>query len=229
MTLQRKIGSAPSQESAQSQAQEFREQTSAPGYSKEEWTILVSQIQAGEETATEQLYRLLNGGLRYYLRRQLGPEELDDNLHDTFLIVITAIRRDEWREPERLMDLVRTIVRCQVTAYIEQAVHNRREQTNLETRFVVPNPKQDPEQEAIISQRAEMMQKALSALSEEEREILIRFYLKKEEAREQICCEMNLTETRFRFLKHRAKAKFGDIGKKNHKLRKIFQRFKPTD
>jgi RNA polymerase sigma-70 factor (ECF subfamily) len=73
-----------------------------------------------------------------------------------------------------------------------------------------------------------MMQKALSASSEEEREILIRFYLK-QEAQEQICREMNLTETRFRFLKHRAKAKFGEIGKKNLKLRKIFLRFKPTD
>jgi RNA polymerase sigma-70 factor (ECF subfamily) len=148
-----KIGSAPCQGSAQSQTQNSGEQSSAPAHSKEEWRILVSQIQAGEETATEQLYRLLNRGMRYYLRRLLGPEELGDKLHDTFLIVVRAVRRDELREPERLMGFVRTIVRCQVAAYIEQAVHRRREQTDLETRFVIPDPKQDPEQEAIISQK----------------------------------------------------------------------------
>ena len=51
------------------------------------------------------------------------------------------------------------------------------------------------------------------ALSERDRDILIRFYLK-EQPQEQICKEMALTETQFRLLKSRAKAKFGEIGRK---------------
>jgi RNA polymerase sigma-70 factor (ECF subfamily) len=57
------------------------------------------------------------------------------------------------------------------------------------------------------------MRDILAKLSERDREILTRFYLH-EESQEQICGEMNLTETQFRLLKSRAKARFGEIGKR---------------
>jgi RNA polymerase sigma-70 factor (ECF subfamily) len=189
-----------------------------------EWGILVNQIKAGEETGMEQLYKLFSRGIRYYLCRQLGPQELEDKVHDTFLIVVNAIRRGDLREPERLMGFVRTVVRRQVAAYIEQAVHNRREQADLETGVTVADRKQNPEQEAIIRQKAELMESALSALSERDREILVRFYLK-EQPQEEICREMDLTETQFRLLKSRAKAKFGEIGKKKLAASGIFSVF----
>jgi len=186
-----------------------------------EWGILVSQIKVGEETGMEQLYRLFSRGIRYYLCRQLGPQELEDKVHDTFLIVVNAIRRGDLREPERLMGFVRTVVRRQVAAYIEQAVHNRREQADLETGVTVADRKENPEQEAMIRQKAALMESALSALSERDREILVRFYLK-EQPQDQICREMDLTETQFRLLKSRAKAKFGEIGKKKLAASGIF-------
>ena len=169
----------------------------------------------------EQLYRLFSRGIRYYLCRQLGPQELEDKVHDTFLIVVNAIRRGDLREPERLMGFVRTVVRRQVAAYIEQAVHNRREQADLETGVTVADRKENPEQEAMIRQKAALMESALSALSERDREILVRFYLK-EQPQDQICREMDLTETQFRLLKSRAKAKFGEIGKKKLAASGIF-------
>lgn len=186
-----------------------------------EWGILVNQIKVGEETGMEQLYRLFSRGIRYYLCRQLGPQELEDKVHDTFLIVVNAIRRGDLREPERLMGFVRTVVRRQVAAYIEQAVHNRREQADLETGVTVADRKENPEQEAMIRQKAALMESALSALSERDREILVRFYLK-EQPQDQICREMDLTETQFRLLKSRAKAKFGEIGKKKLAASGIF-------
>jgi RNA polymerase sigma-70 factor (ECF subfamily) len=161
----------------------------------------------------EQLYKLFSRGIRYYLCRQLGPQELEDKVHDTFLIVVNAIKRGDLREPERLMGFVRTVVRRQVAAYIEQAVHTRREQADLESGATVADRKQNPEQEAMFRQKAELMRSALSALSQRDRDILVRFYLK-EQPQEQICREMALTETQFRLLKSRAKAKFGDIGRK---------------
>ncbi|HZS53349.1 MAG TPA: sigma-70 family RNA polymerase sigma factor [Bryobacteraceae bacterium] len=161
----------------------------------------------------EQLYKLFSRGIRYYLCRQLGPQELEDKVHDTFLIVVNAIRRGDLREPERLMGFVRTVVRRQVAAYIEHAVHTRREQAELETGISVADRTQNPEQEAMVKQKAELMKSALGALSKRDRDILVRFYLK-EQPQEQICREMSLTETQFRLLKSRAKAKFGEIGKK---------------
>jgi RNA polymerase sigma factor (sigma-70 family) len=212
LATQTKLSPVPAQDGSQ-RAQEASEKASRPGYPQVEWSVLVAQVKGGEDAGMEQLYKLFSRGIRYYLCRQLGPQELEDKVHDTFLIVVNAIRRGDLREPERLMGFVRTVVRRQVAAYIEQAVHNRREQADLETGVTVADRKQNPEQEAMLRQKSELMKSALNALSQRDRDILVRFYLH-EQPQDQICKEMELTETQFRLLKSRAKAKFGEIGKK---------------
>jgi RNA polymerase sigma-70 factor, ECF subfamily len=192
-----------------------------PGPATIDWGALVEQVKAGDDAGMEQLYKLFSRGIRYYLCRQLGPQEIEDKVHDTFLIVVNAIRRGDLREPDRLMGFVRTVVRRQVAAYIETAVHTRREQTDLETGITVADRKQNPEQEAMMREKAALMKSALGALSERDREILVRFYLQ-EQPQEQICEEMSLTETQFRLLKSRAKAKFGEIGRKKLTTSGIF-------
>src|SRR3954447_25807072 len=82
-----------------------REPNARTTLSAAEWGTLVSQIKAGEDAGMEQLYKLFSRGIRYYLCRQLGPQELEDKVHDTFLIVVNAIKRGDLREPERLMGL----------------------------------------------------------------------------------------------------------------------------
>ena len=72
-----------------------------------------------------ELYTLFSKGIRFYLCRQLGVQELDDKVHDTFVVVVQAIRRGELREPERLMGFVRTVVRRQVAAHIDKAVQTK--------------------------------------------------------------------------------------------------------
>ncbi len=186
-----------------------------------EWATLVDQIKAGENAGMEQLYKLFSRGIRYYLCRQLGPQELEDKVHDTFLIVVNAVKRGDLREPERLMGFVRTVVRRQVAAYIENAVHTRREQTALENGITIADRKENPEQEAIVREKAELMKTTLAALSKRDRDILVRFYLQ-EQPQEQICREMALTETQFRLMKSRAKAKFGEIGRKKLATSGIF-------
>ncbi len=231
MATQPKLSPAAADEGSQAAGQdspgsEAKEKANRPGFSTVEWSTLVAKIKAGEDAGMEQLYKLFSRGIRYYLCRQLGPQELEDKVHDTFLIVVNAIQRGDLREPERLMGFVRTVVRRQVAAYIEQAVHTRREQTDLESGVTVADRKQNPEQEAMIRQKAELMKSALAALSQRDRDILVRFYLQ-EQPQEQICREMSLTETQFRLLKSRAKAKFGEIGKKkltSHGLFSVFVR-----
>ncbi len=88
------------------------------GFAPVDWSVLVAQIKAGDDAGMEHLYRLFSRGIRYYLCRQLGPQELEDKVHDTFLIVVHAIRKGDLREPERLMGFVRTVVRRQVAAYM---------------------------------------------------------------------------------------------------------------
>lgn len=177
------------------------------------WTRLVDKIQAGDPEGMEELYRHFSKGVRYFLCRQLGVQELDDKVHDTFLIVVNAIRRGELREPERLMGFVRTVVRRQVAASIDQAVHRRREQVELDNNLTLEDDDRNPEERAMTEQKVTLMEDVLRSISRRDREILTRFYLH-EQSQEQICIEMRLTETQFRLLKSRAKARFGEIGKR---------------
>ena len=179
-----------------------------------DWAALVARIKAGDDAGLEFLYKQFSRGIRYYLCRHLGPEELDDRVHDTFLVVVNAIRKGDLREPERLMGFVRTIVRRQVAAYIDQAIQTRRDQTDIESGITVIDGKGDPEQQAIAKQKKDLMKSVLQSLSKKDRDILVRFYLN-EESQEKICRDMSLTETQFRLLKSRAKARFGEIGKKS--------------
>lgn len=190
------------------------------------WADLVERIRAGDNSGMEELYRVFTRGVRYYLCRHLGSQELDDRVHDTFLIVVQAIQKGDLREPERLMGFVRTVVRRQVAAHIDHAVQNRRDHADVELGFRVADLRATPEEIAMTKERANVMTSALQQMAERDREILTRFYLK-EQPQEEICEEMNLTDTQFRLLKSRAKARFGEIGKKRlgkTMLDKIFLR-----
>jgi RNA polymerase sigma-70 factor (ECF subfamily) len=178
-----------------------------------EWVDLVERIRTGQIDGMAELYRLFSRGIRFYLCRQLGPQELDDKVHDTFVVVVQAIRKGELREPQRLMGFVRTIVRRQVAAHIDRVVHSRREQMDLESTVRIADPRGNPEEAAIFRQRVDLIGHVLGELAEKDREILTRFYLH-EQSQEEICSEMALTETQFRLLKSRAKARFGELGKK---------------
>jgi RNA polymerase sigma factor (sigma-70 family) len=177
------------------------------------WVDLVDKIRQNDPGGMEELYKVFSRGVRFYLCRQLGPQDLDDRVHDTFLIVAQAIQRGDLREPERLMGYVRTIVRRQVAAQIEDNVHNRMHQIDLDWGLAVRDVASNPEQSAIQQECSDIAAKVLDGIAPRDREILIRFYLDEQSAN-QICEEMGLTETQFRLLKSRAKARFGELGKR---------------
>ena len=181
--------------------------------SGERWISLVDRIRSRDSGAMEELYRVFSRGIRYYLCRHLGPQELDDKVHDTFLIVVQAIQTGGLREPEKLMGFVRTVVRRQVAAFIDTAVHSRRELADLEMGGTVADGGANPEQLLLREERSELMLKVLRGISRRDREILTRFYLY-EQPQAQICDEMALTETQFRLLKSRAKTRFAELGRK---------------
>jgi RNA polymerase sigma-70 factor (ECF subfamily) len=177
------------------------------------WQDILERIQRCEESGMEDLYRVFGSGIRYYLCWKLGHQELEDKVHDTLVIVVQAIRRDELREPERLMGFVRTVVRRQVVAHIDEVVHSRREESNLDLGGCVPDRRDNPEQSAAFGQKVDFVHAILRSLSEQDREILTRFYLD-EQSPEQIRQKMELSETQFRLLKSRAKARFGAMGRR---------------
>jgi RNA polymerase sigma factor (sigma-70 family) len=152
-------------------------------------------------------------GLKYLLARKLGTD-CEDGIHETLLVVLKAIRDGKIREPERLPGFVRTVAMRYAFGIIGQRVRSRESELPLETGVYTPvMAEQNPEQQAIIQERAELIRQTLEQMSRRDREILERFYLH-EQTPEQICELMQLTETQFRLLKSRAKAKFGELGNK---------------
>jgi len=177
-----------------------------------DWTGTVERIRAGDPLAMTELYNVFTRGIRYLLLRSLGVEELDDRVHDCFVIVTEAIRSGELREPARLMGYVRTIVRRHIATHIEEAVSRRRNTVEFaDTVFTVSDWKNNPEQDLVAHQRAEIARRVFNGVSSRDREILRRFYLL-EQSQETICEEMGLSYNQFRLLKSRAKARFGKLG-----------------
>jgi RNA polymerase sigma-70 factor (ECF subfamily) len=93
------------------------------------WAELVQRIKFNDQSVVEELYRVFSSGVRFHLCRQLGPHDLEDKVHDTFLIVVQAVRRGDLREPERLMGLVHTVVQRQASASINHTGGSRSKST----------------------------------------------------------------------------------------------------
>ena len=45
------------------------------------WANMVERIQADDPSGMEELYGIFTTGIRFYLCRQLGPQDLDDKVH----------------------------------------------------------------------------------------------------------------------------------------------------
>jgi DNA-directed RNA polymerase specialized sigma24 family protein len=141
------------------------------------WAPLVERIRCGDSAAIEELYAVFAKGIRFFLWRQLGLQDLDDRVHDIFLMVIQSIQRGEVREPERLMGYVRTVVRRQTAGYIQGAVNFRRSYVTIDSSSPLCAREPDPERRAIEDQQTEVAMRVLKGLPKRDREVLVRFYL----------------------------------------------------
>jgi RNA polymerase sigma factor (sigma-70 family) len=181
------------------------------------WSGLVDRIRSSEPCAMEELYRMFFKGVRFFIYRHLGPEDIEDKVHDVFVIITEAIQHGELREPEKLMGYVRTIVRRQIAAHIDAAVEARRTRIDVDFSSSITDLRPDPERAAIESQNKEVVMRILHGFPPRDRDVLTRFYLE-EQSPDQICRELKLTTTQFRLVKSRAKARFGELGKRSLKL-----------
>jgi RNA polymerase sigma-70 factor (ECF subfamily) len=176
-----------------------------------DWRAVVEQIRAGDPAGQATLYDALGSGARLFFRRRLpGTEDVEDRVHDVFVIVIDTIRRGELREPERLMGFVSTVLSRQLNAEIGRLVQNRKMATDLDDSVVLPAPDPTPEQAAITRQSIALMKQLLGKLSARDLEILTRYYLR-EQPEEEIRREMALTPAQLNLVKSRAKARFAHL------------------
>jgi RNA polymerase sigma factor (sigma-70 family) len=177
-----------------------------PAHPDGDWKTVVEQIRAGDPAGEETLYRTLAAGARLFLHRRLGAQDVEDRVHNVFLIVVQAIQRGELREPERLMGFVRTVLNRQLGQAISGLIRTREHSLDLNSARHLTAGEPTPEERALSGQKIALMKQALQEMSQREFEVLSRFYLS-EQPPEQIQSEMRLTPTQFNLLKSRAKAK----------------------
>jgi len=173
---------------------------------------LVKRIRARDPEAETELYGLLNKGIRYALMRQIRPlADVDDRVHEIFMVTLTAIREDKLRDPARLMGFVRSVVANQVATHISRTVRKREREIGADTVGVIlRDPGETPEEIAINGERLECARQMLQELCERDRTILLRFYVDGR-SKEDIMAELNLTDTQFRLFKWRARARYDDL------------------
>jgi RNA polymerase sigma-70 factor (ECF subfamily) len=189
-----------------------REQSEGQELDTPNWIETVDRIRAGNPEGLTELYGIFTSGIRFLLMRTLGVDDVDDRVHDCFLIVAEAIRAGELREPAALMGYVSGVVRRRIAKQIGEAVADRRAALPFDDSAVsMSDRRHNAEQALIARQRVEIARRALQGLSARNREILRRYYLL-EQPQEQICNEMGLSYSQFRLLKSRAKARFGLLG-----------------
>ena len=183
---------------------------SSPAQDQLDWKVVVEQIRSGDPAGEETLYRNLAAGARLFLHRRLGHQDVEDRVHNVFLIVVQAIQRGELREPERLMGFVRTVLNRQLGQAISGLIRNREQSTDLDSARYLTAGEPSPEEHALSTQKVAMMKQALQEMNPREFDVLTRFYLR-EQTPEQIQGEMRLTPTQFNLLKSRAKAKLTNV------------------
>jgi RNA polymerase sigma-70 factor (ECF subfamily) len=186
------------------------ERTQKAGQIKVDWKNVVEQIRAGDPAGDEALYRNLASGARLFLQRRLATADVEDRVHDLFVIVVETIRRGELREPERLMGFVRTVLNRQLNLEISRMIHMRQTCIDLESAGDLTAADSSPEQQAVMNQKVALMKQILGKMRDREFEVLTRFYLL-EQPPERIRLDMGLTQTQFNLLKSRAKTKLKEL------------------
>jgi RNA polymerase sigma-70 factor, ECF subfamily len=175
-----------------------------------EWAEIADRIKAGDQDAAAILYQDLESGARFFLRRHLNnAADVEDKLHDLFLIIVEAIRSGELREPNRLMGFVRTILYRQLNLEISLLIRKRETSADVMSLNFLPAMEPTPEDAIASRQKIGIMRQVLGDMRQKDREILMRFYLE-EQSPERIQREMGLSKRQFDLLKTRAKARLQD-------------------
>lgn len=181
-------------------------------------TELVGAIQAGEVLATEQLYRIFASGFRTLFARRIEAEDLDDVLHDCYLVTVGAIAKGKLREPEALMGFIHTTMQRQYAAHVESRSAERERRQWSETAYL-PSRAPSGEEVQILREEREVAERALAKIRPRYAEILQRAYLL-EETKEEIRAAMQLTERQYNLGKSRALDALARAGKKIARLPK---------
>lgn len=150
---------------------------------------LFDQIRAASPQAAKGLYTVFGNGLKFYLRRQLGPENVNQMVFSIFLDASRGVRQARVRRAEHLPRFINALARKQVALHGKtgDSVSTDRDRSAVET-----------------------MKQVVSEMTGQEREILTRFY-SLNQSEERIAAELKISRPAVLEVKRRARTRFEDL------------------
>lgn len=183
---------------------------------------LAVQIRDGDPAGIAEFYQAVQGGIRVLLRHHLQAQDADAEVREIFSATIQAIRCGGLRNPDRLWEFVRDVVRRQIEE------HGRHSQAgNLDFGNTQAAGR---ERDTCRAERAEVMREVLLEFSPAGRGVLRRYYLLSRPEAE-ICRVSGLTANQLRVLTSKARDRFRELaGRGPRKIRPATRtRARPRD
>ncbi len=173
-----------------------------------EWTAeeLAEAVRLGDDAAVSFLYYELRRWAGILGNSGLGPEDSEDILSDTFVAVVNQIRGGQLRNGSALFGFARTILSRMVAEHKRRALRESNVLGAVQADLSSEVHGYSPADVVLAHERSDVFLKAFLSLDSKNREMLTRFYLKGQKKAE-IVESMQLTETQYRLLKSRAKAR----------------------
>ena len=138
--------------------------------------------------------------------RSLPRDFMEDICQETFLRVLSSLRRGDVLHPERLGAFVNSV--CNNVMLEQYRSSNRAE--NMDADFDVPDKSIDLDR-ALVSQQAQrQVEEILARMKERDRRLLRAVFLE-ELDKDQVCKQYGVDRTYLRVLLHRAKQQFRSL------------------
>ena len=181
------------------------------------WAALVERVAAGDSDAVQALSTSF-ARLKGYFHKHVGPEDVEDMFHDLLVVLVKQIQNGALEDPERLPGYVFAIARWQIASQVRLRMRARRTVSVDDVKLFDHVP--DAETSLARKELWTIARQVLEGLPVQQREMLIRFYLQEQRPGE-IQEALGITETQFRLVKSRAKARFAELCRKAMKRKPV--------
>lgn len=139
-----------------------------------------------------------------------GRAEREDLFQDTFRLALEKLRRGELREPEKLPGFLAHLARNLAIEHYRKV--GRRKTDSVPTEALDrPADGANALDDLLAGEQASLARKVIGELgTARDRELLLRFYLR-EEDREDLCRELELSAPQFNRVLYRARQRFKEL------------------
>jgi RNA polymerase sigma-70 factor (ECF subfamily) len=165
----------------------------------------VNRLTAGDPGTERHFVSYFGRLIRFKLRSKVrSPELIDEICQETFLRVLTTLRRKGGLlHPERLGAFVNTVCNNVMMESFRSETHT----TPLPQDFDAPDTETDVESVLVTQDRKKMVETILADLPEKQRDLLRMIFLE-EKDKSEVCEQLNVNREYLRTLVHRAKSCF---------------------